>query len=217
MNRSHRDGHRLRLITRLLIGAALLLAAIASAPRISPAEGKLSAEQAVQRAWQRAAEAGSYDFATEIVQTVYPAPALVNVGRSSRKDTLHIEGQTNLSERTLLMSVWTEGGTLLDPRDGVEIRIEDDRAYGRQIGEPWQEISDFSGAFAPDNDLMAYLAGAKNVRELGTETRSLPSLDVASGSQSTDPSVYQFTRYSFDLDGPTFARHLRDQLEKHLT
>ena len=112
--------------------------------------------------------------------------------------------------------MWTGGGNTLTRKDGVEVRLEGDRTYGRIIGGEWQEMDNFSNAFAPGNDLMAYLAGAKNVRELGTETRTLPSSDVASDSQPTDLPTYQFTKYAFDVDGPAFASHMRDQLERQL-
>ncbi len=164
----------------------------------------------VQSAWRRAQEAGTYHFATEIVQTTYPAPALVNVGRSSRRDSLHIEGQANVPDRTLYLTLWKGGGSLVGLRDGVEVRVEGDRAYGRPIGGAWQEIDDFTGAFAPDSDLMAYLAGATNVRELSRETRTFPS--PADGSERR----ITFTRYRFDLDGPAFAEYLRRQLEDYL-
>ena len=68
-------------------------------PRLLPSvSAASSAEQEVRAAWQRAQEAGVYGFSTEIVQKTYPALALVNVGRSSRKDTIYLEGQTNLPE-----------------------------------------------------------------------------------------------------------------------
>jgi len=153
----------------------------------------------VQRAWRLAQESGAYHFSTDIVQTTYPAPAVSNVGRSSRQETLYIEGQANLPERTLSMTLW-KGGSVLSLRDGIEVRVEGDQAYGRQIGGTWQEMEDLSGAFAPGSDLMAYLAGAKNVRRVG---------------ESVERAL-RFTHYAFDVDGPAFARHVRDQLERHL-
>ncbi len=193
---------------RWAFGASVVLLLIGLALPLRPSRAELSSEQAIQRAWQRAQESGDYRFSTDIAQTTYPAPALVNVGRGSRQDILHIEGETNLYERTMFMALWKGGGSLIGLRDGVEVRVEGDQAYGRQIGGVWQEVDDFSDAFAPGNDLMAYLAGAKNVRELGTETRSLPS---SQGEISTT-----FTRYAFEVDGPAFAEHTRAQLEDYL-
>jgi hypothetical protein len=182
----------------LALSATLLLVGSVAVPKVSQTNAP-SPEQTVRRAWQRTQDAGTYRFSTEIVQTTFPAPSLANVGRGGRMDTLYLEGQADLLERTLLLSLWQNGGSALDPRDGVEVRIEGDRAYGRQIGQSWQEIDDFSGSFAPGNDLMAYLAGASNVRELPDQA----------------PGI-SYTRYAFDVDGPAFAAYLRDQLERYL-
>ncbi len=162
MKRSHRYARLL-----LAISIVLLTVLFVAAPLVSQATPTPSAEQTVQRAWQRAQEIGVYHFGTEIAQTVYPAPALVNVGRSSRQSTLHLEGQTNLPERQLDMTLWNGGGNALNAQDAVEIHIQGDSAQGRVSGGDWVKIDDFSDAFAPGKDLMAYLAGARNVREIG--------------------------------------------------
>jgi hypothetical protein len=202
-----RRTHHFRYLA-LAVGIPLLLMAIAIVPLASAAEPAPTPEQAVQRAWQRAQELGVYHFASEIVQTTYPAPAIANFGRTSRQETLHLEGDVDLPGHTMGMSLWKDGN-VLNPRDGLEVRIEGDRAWGRQIGGTWQEMDDFSNAFAPGGDLMAYLAGAKNVREVGTETRTVP------GQEGTQYEI-RSTKYEFDLDGPAFASHLRDQLEAYL-
>ena len=103
-----------------IISVVLLIVGFATVPRVSEAGRPPSSEDVVQRAWRLAQESGAYRFSTEIVQTTYPAPALVNVGRSSRQDTVHIEGETSLPERTMRMSLWQGGGSLLNPQDGVE-------------------------------------------------------------------------------------------------
>lgn len=187
----------------LFLFAVLLLLFAVLIPRSSQAM-PLPAQQEVQAAWQHAQRAGAYRFATEIVQTTHPAPALANVGRGSRQDTLYIEGQANLANHTLLMTLWQSGGSVLGTRDGIEVRIEGDRAYGRQLGGAWEEIPDFSGAFAPANDLLAYLAGAKNVRQETPDQNEGASL------------APDYTLYRFDVDGPAFAVYLRDQMERYL-
>lgn len=179
-------------------------------------------EEAVHRAWQRARDLGAYRFSTELTATAYTAPTLANVGRPSREERLHLEGSVDLPARTLLLSVWQGGGGILDPGGGVEVRIEGDRAYGRQAGGRWQEIDDFSGAFAPAGDLLIYLAGARNVVEMGTETRLLPRAEDeggtgSGGSPGLRPSAFvQFTRYTFDLNGPALAEHVRQQWQRQL-
>ncbi|MFP4395024.1 MAG: hypothetical protein ACLFTI_07145, partial [Anaerolineales bacterium] len=165
----------------------------------------------VQSAWRRAAELGVYDFATEIVQTTHPAPLVSNTGRASEQMHIYMEGQANVRARELMLMLWQDGApsTGAPTKDGVEIRFAGDQASGRQIGGEWQEMDegsgDFSGAFAPGQDLLAYLAGVENVRLIGEETRIIH-----------DDSRVAFTHYTFDFDGPAFARHLRDQLEDQL-
>jgi alkylated DNA nucleotide flippase Atl1 len=48
----------------------------------------------------------------------------------------------------------------------------------------------------------AYLAGIKNARQLGKETRTLP----------TDAQV-EYTRCTFKMDGPALADYMGDKLE----
>lgn len=102
-------------------------------PRLPSLSTAPSPAAEVQAAWRRAQQAGAYRFATEIVQTTYAAPRLTSVGLSSREESLYLEGQTNLPERTMQLVLWQAGGSCLTPRGGVEIRIEGDRAYGRQL------------------------------------------------------------------------------------
>jgi hypothetical protein len=153
----------------------------------------------VRAAWQRAQQVGVYDFGTTLVQTTYPAPTLLNVGRSSRRQTLYLAGRTNQPAQTMNVRLWVEGGSVLTTQQGVEVRVEGDRAYGRTIGqETWDEIDNFTDVFAPGGDPLAYLAGAKNVK------RAAP--DATSG----------VSRFTFDVDGPGFAVYLRDQMERYM-
>jgi hypothetical protein len=104
MKRTRRTGYWMLLLAAIAVlialGLALPTAHVASEP---------SPDQVVQGAWQRARQVGVYRFVTELERTTYPASSLANVGRSSRTDTLHIEGQINLPERALLMSLWQGG------------------------------------------------------------------------------------------------------------
>ncbi len=75
--------------------------------------------------------------------------------------------------------------------------MEGDRAFARRGTEPWEEVNDFSGLFAPNGDFLAFLAAVRDVREVP---------DRAS----------RMTHYAFRVDGPAFAVYMRDQLEQHL-
>jgi len=70
----------------------------------------------------------------------------------------------------------------------------------RRGNQPWQPIDDFSGSFAPAGDFMGFLSAASNVVDQGQEMRH----EVA------------FTRYTFDLDGPGYAKFMRDQLQARM-
>jgi len=152
--------------------------------------------RAVRQAWQRAQTIGVYDFSSDIVQITHLAPAVVNAGRTSRRDEVYFEGSLDRDARTMLLTLWKNSGSVATGRDGVEIRIEDGKAFGRQMGGRWQEIDDFSAAFAPSGDPLAFLTTIKHVQR------------VESGANAS--------RYTFELDGPAFARRIRDQLEEQL-
>ena len=192
------------LVLRTGAGLAVLsLFVLSLLVKPTPILGKApSPEESVQTAWQNAQKAGLYHYSTELIQTTYPAPMVANVGRTAQEDYLYIDGQTDLPNGEMLMTLWGANGSPATGKNGVEIRVKGREAYGRNVGEEWQKINNFSGAFAPDQDLLAYLAGAKNVRLV----------------EQTDSNLIgiQLTQYAFDLDGPQLGRFVRDQLEQSL-
>lgn len=202
-------------LSRFIIGSVVALAAIVLAVVILAAPGvswgwgdahlpfsALSAERGVTDAWQRAQRADEFRFKTNVAQTTHPAPALANVGHSSREDSVHVEGRLQRADQRIQMRVWQ--GAAWEDGDGVEMRVEGDKTYGRAPNGEWREVDSVADAFAPGQDALAYLAGARNLTSLGTETRALPTGDVT------------FTRYGFDVDGPALAAYLRDRLEDQL-
>lgn len=196
--------------TSILIAVILSVSLVALSAAVNTYSAPPTPEELVQAAWRRAQQSGVYHYNTEIVQTTYPAPMLANVGRSAREDRLYLEGQTNLPQREMLLTLWRDGGNVATGRDGVEVRIKGDEAYGRTSGADWQKIPDFTGAFAPEQDALAYLAGAKNVKHVESREGS-----VESEAPSTFNSPH-YTLYSFDLDGYALGRYIRDQLERYL-
>ncbi len=182
------------LLVLMLITLVCAPVAAADAPPGSPPG---SAEQAVRRAWEAARDAGTYQFASDVVQTTYPTPALSNVGRSLTRNELHLEGDVDLPGRALEMRLWTNGGSVANPDSAAEMRIEGEQAWIRQSGGSWQEVEDFTGGFAPGGDFMSYLVGAKNVK-------------------CDDVMRDGVSRFTFDFDGPAFAAYMRDQMEQIL-
>jgi len=180
---------------------AFILLALAAIPWTIQADSPPSPEDVVRQAWQRARELGEYHFATRMEETSYPAPTVANVGKSSRKETLYIEGDVDLSQHLVQMKLWPGDGRLSNPNGVAEMRFERGHSYFRVVGGQWEEAEDYSYMdVVPGDDALAYLVAAKNIREIGTETRA----DVT------------FTRYSFTLDGPAFASYMRQQLENQL-
>jgi len=201
-----------RAVGKLVVAFAVVsLIVLALAGQTELSQAKASPEEAVKHAWQQARESGAYHYTTEIVQTTYPAPSLENAGRTAHEEQLIIEGEINLPQRQMHMTLWKDGRSVLDPvrqaqgrpDSGLQVRVEGEKAYGRGPGQDWQEIEDFSDLFAPGDDVLGYLAGAKNVRRAETRTVKL-------GAEQ------QYTRYTFDVDGLTFGRYMRDQLEQYL-
>jgi len=172
---------------------------VKSQPVVKAAEPAVSGDATIQTAWKLAQEIGVYHFSSDVRQTTYPAPAIVNVGRSSTTQTYYLEGDVDNPAQSFNLILWQSGGNIATQKDGVEIRIDGQQAYGRQIGGTWQELDGFSGLFAPGSDPMTYLAGATHIQSAGASDSPLST-----------------THYTFDLDGPAFAAHLRTQLEDQL-
>ncbi len=157
----------------------------------------LSAKDRLERAWNLARDSGSYRFTATVRQQTVPQASPANVGRQSRQDQLYLDGRTNLEASQLEMTLWQQGGTILDPDTGVQVRIEGDQAYTRQGQGDWQPIADFTGLFAPGGDFLTYLAATRNVN----------------WSQGEILAGRSTGRYAFEIDGPGFARYMRDQLQ----
>ncbi len=161
---------------------------------------------AVRQSWERMQQAGRYEFSSTVEQVTFPAPALVNVGRSSTREVYYTSGVSDLHKRLMQIGIWQNDGSLLNAQDAVEVRLEADHAYGRVNNSEWQELEDFSSAsFAPGQDASAFLVAAKNTRRMNTET-----LVLADGTER------QVTRYAFNLDSRRFATYMRDQMVAEL-
>jgi hypothetical protein len=186
----------------LAFGVTLMLLFLALFPtgrRIAPASAAPNPQHVVQRAWELVRQAGSYSFTAQVDQVSIPLPLPSNVGRHSQQQSALLEGTTNLAERKMDFTLNSTGGSVLDKKSGTEIKIEGDHAYSRQGQQAWQKIDDFTGAFAPQSDFMAFLAGARNIQ-----------LAEPAGENGV-------ARYTFEVDGPGFAAYMRDGMMQQLT
>ena len=156
-----------------------------------------NARAAVQATWRSARDAGGYTFRADVVQQVIPIATITNVGRTSREYRYHLEGKSDLVAHSLELTLWDQGGSVFDTANAAQLKVVDGVASMRRGNQPWQPIDDISGSFAPAGDFMGFLSGASNVVDQGQQTRNNAT----------------FTRYTFDLDGPGYAKFMRDQLQ----
>lgn len=168
--------------------------------------------EVVHTAWRNLAVAEAYHFSISLEQIIWPAPRLANTGRSSQRDTLTLTGEANLPAHTLLMRLH-EGPTSALPlgndTPGLEISIRAGQAQGRALGsEVWEPIPNLTSGFAAGGDLAAVLAGAVNIRPLTAEN--------ATSLENALTAVPGTRAYRFEVNGPAFAAHMRQQLEAEL-
>jgi hypothetical protein len=182
---------------RPLLATAVLLSLLFLFLRPAP---DAEARQAVNASWQNARAANGYQFNANIVQTTIPLPMMGNIGRSGKEYAFHLEGSADFPNQTLELALWSGGGTVADRGSATQMRVAGDKAYALDPDQTWREIPNFTGAFAPDGDFLAFLAAAKNISNQGYESRA----------------GVGFTRYTYELDGPSFAAYARDQLQTQL-
>jgi hypothetical protein len=212
---------RSRFSSLLLAIVCTLILALLVFPTFTTSRAERSAVDAVTRAWERARQAGSYRYTADVVQTSLPQPTITNVGQTSRQDEFHLEGETSLPDRAMYMHLWAQGGSVLNAESGAEIRIQDGRAFARQGLSPWEEVDDFTGLFAPQGDFMAFLSAAKDIRGIANDS---PRNNVTGDSESQIANPQSEIRnpkseisfYAFRVDGLSYARYLRDQIQQHM-
>ncbi len=194
----------------LLVGlASLLLAWLSPAQTIDASTATPRRE--VARAMEQAGASGQYHYQTTIAQTFHPLLTVQNVGRPARTERTTIAGVVDAPEELMTMQLTVANNPPL------QIKLENDTGYGRlSDDEPWTEVELATDLFAPGGDPMGFLAAAENVRVIsagdedaaGTESMPVELLPVSLSDA--------ITRYRFDLNGPKYARTMRDQLEDQL-
>lgn len=199
--RLHRS--RKAALIALLIGLLLTAGYLALAASPSTTAGKApSPVDAVSAAWQAAQKSGSYHFTSDVVQVTVPAATLLHVGSRSQREQVYLEGQTDLREQSMELSLWSDslanGGSVLIPESGLAVRVANGKTQIRNGSGPWEESNPFTDAYAPQGDFLAWLAAMRDVTRVGEESSHGLS----------------YTRYTFTLDGLAFARHSRDQMQQ---
>lgn len=184
-----------------LIGRALaLLAVMMLLTSARPSNVHAVLTDPVTAAWEKARTAGGYHFTSDVTQMTIPLATLTNVGRTSRTEKLYLEGQNDLHTQTLEMTLWSDGGSVLQAESGLSVRTANGKTFARRGADDWKEIDDFTGTLAPQGDFMAYLAAIQNVQAEPLEQRG----------------GINFTRYTFQIDSERFAAYLHQQTEATL-
>ncbi len=194
----------------IICGVCLILVGLFVSFVLSESPARIS-EKTVKDSWNLMREVGQYDFSTTVEQITYPAPALANVGQSSTREVYQIGGKADLTNETFNIMLYQNRDSLLNQKDGVEIKIEQGKAVGRAIGtENWQPLENYNASsFAVGNNGSPYLASAKNILAEGSKTLSIPQAD---GSVQT----VQVRGFRFDVDSNLYAAYVRDQMVQEL-
>ena len=149
-----------------VFGGALLFLLVLGYGALAWARQEPQPASAISQIWQRVQAAGAYEFRANLLQDVVPVAGVTAIGQSSERQEVRIEGATNLRDQTLQMTLWSQGGNVLDRASGLELKTEGGRLLARAPGEEWRTISNFTDALIPQGDFSSFLVGATDVRIL---------------------------------------------------
>ncbi len=186
---------RIFRLTIVLFGAASVLSLALAIHKRTVETDPLAEALALAR------EAGSYRFTSDITQVTMPTSKVTNVGRSSRTEQLHLEGETNLREQSTQLRLWTQQGSVSNSTSGVAVKVENGKTYVQEGLGAWREHEGLTDGFAPQGDFMSFLTALRDPVAHAPEERS----------------GIRFTRYTFRLDGPALAEYMRKQSEDLLS
>lgn len=93
------------------------------------------------------------------------------------------------------MQLWSDGGSVLQNAGRIAFKSENGKPFTWRGSGEWQAADGFADTLAPQGDFLAYLHAMRDVQAHPPEERAGIAL----------------TRYSFTLDGPSFAAYMRDQ------
>ncbi|MEM7034973.1 MAG: hypothetical protein AAF629_35865, partial [Chloroflexota bacterium] len=167
----------------------------------------LTTQNQFDRVWKLAQDIGRYEFSTNVAQTVHPTLHVKNIGRSPSTTHMTADGLVDMPGEIMEFNLRTQDG----PREGIQIRMADGKAFGRATSQAeWTELEDSGASFAPGNDLMAFAVAAENVRLVPDGNMAkLDGLTLARTANAT-------THYAFDINSVKYAQYLRKQMAHEL-
>src|SRR5262245_38481608 len=105
----------------VLLALVILVGSVLLGLIIRPVVTSAATPDPVTAAWERARTAGSYHFTSDVTQVTLPLATLGNVGRTSRTEKLHLEGQNDLRADQMAFTLWSEGGSVLQAESGLSV------------------------------------------------------------------------------------------------
>ena len=146
----------------LIVG--FFLAGIVVLQTVSPtaraAEPDPTATEAVQAAWELAKEAATYHYTSDIKQTIYPAPAVQNIGKPPRIDTFLAVGEYDQIAEKMSLEITNQDN------QSVEVEIDGLEARGRtSVDGEWEEFGSLDEFLIPGGDPLGFLAGATQIQK----------------------------------------------------
>ncbi|MCO5195130.1 MAG: right-handed parallel beta-helix repeat-containing protein [Anaerolineae bacterium] len=178
----------MRTIKRLTVAMLALVALAVLAFLVSRAGAQSSALEQIKKSVE---EQGTYRFTADIEQTLIPRSVPENIGRTDEQIDLRLDGQVSMPDQAELQLRF-EGGGLND--DPLNLRQDGTTTYLLQEDE-WVAVENPAALAAPGNDYFIYLSAAHELRQL-------------------EDSLSGFTRYAFDIDGPSLAAYIRTQAQR---
>ncbi len=176
----------------LALFATILLSAVALAAPFSGSP--------LDNALAQARARGVFSYDARIQTTTTPGTTVDQAGRSPKQQDLALRGRVDLHAETLDLELIGGTGSFASQAGVVTIQVADGVARSRGADGSWQTINMPAGVFGPGSDVLSLLAAARDVSS--AEPQQL-------GGQA-------LSRYRFRIDGPAFARQIRDQMEQLL-
>ncbi|NLG26548.1 MAG: hypothetical protein GX557_01470, partial [Chloroflexi bacterium] len=183
--------HAVVLAVFLVLGL-LTFAGSASGP--AAAQGSLGPQQALQAAWQRAREAGSYRFVSTADQTMIPRAVPEMIGQSDVYLTLENDGAVILPDESYT-ELHVAGA---DQAQSATLLHSGGQAYMLHDGT-LKPVDDTLSLASTTTDVLGYLAAAEEVTLLAPP-EGHPEL----------------TRYHYVLNGERFEEYVRQQAQQTL-
>jgi hypothetical protein len=192
--------------TKLLLVVGILGVLMLGAPNFAAVNAQHNESSALEEVFQRAQEMASYEYRADVLQGVYPAPTVTNVGRAPQTTHFSVYGQIEALEERLNLTL--QAGN----QAPISITIEDGLDYGRVEGsDEWTSFDQVDNFFSPGGDPLAYLSALQAVRQI----KAADAVYLDAGQLPPEMRA-AYTLYAFEIDSLKFADYMRREMEEEL-